>query len=189
MGKNILPIVLIVLAIGTYFTFTSGKIDEIKQVQTVNDGYKSAIDNAEKLIAVRDEVLKSRDKITDEDIVRLDKMIPDNIDNVRLIIDVNGIASRHGLTLRGVRTSAGDTKTSIPAPVTTAPIGSRANTAALSPVTISFSVSTNYGNFISFMQDIERSLRVLDVSRISLNSTESGVYDYSVEIKTYWLKK
>jgi Tfp pilus assembly protein PilO len=186
MGKNIVPIILIVLAIGTYFTFTSGKIDEIKQVQVVNDGYKSAIKNADKLIDVRDEVLKSRDKITDEDIVRLDKMIPDNIDNVRLIIDVNGIAGRHGVTLRGVRTSAGDTK----AAATPATGASRTTgVAALNPVTISFSVSTTYGNFIAFMQDIERSLRIMDISRISLNSTDNGIYDYSVEIKTYWLKK
>ena len=133
-----------------------------------------------------DEVLKSRDKITDEDIVRLDKMIPDNIDNVRLIIDVNGIAGRHGVTLRGVRTSAGDTKVGAATPVAGA---SRTGAAALNPVTISFNVSTTYSNFIAFMQDVERSLRIMDISRISLNSTDNGIYDYSVEIKTYWLKK
>lgn len=181
MGKNILPIILIVLAIGTYFTFTSGQVDEIKKIQTVNDGYQSAIKNADKLIAVRDKVLDSRGKIADEDIARLDRMIPDNIDNVRLIIDVNGIASRHGVVLRGIRTSV----TSDPK----AQAGGTRLDPSIGVMTVSFGVSTTYSNFISLMQDIERSLRILDISRITLNSNDNGVYDYTVELKTYWLKK
>ncbi|MDB5259370.1 MAG: hypothetical protein JWO73_578 [Candidatus Taylorbacteria bacterium] len=180
MGKNILPIILIILAVGTYFTFTSGKIDEIKQVQVVSDSYQLAITNAEKLIKTRDEVLKSRSRISAEDLAKLDKMIPDNIDNVRLIIDVNGIADQHHIKLKGVRTSA----TSPSTKTTAAGVAMKLNT-----VTISFSTATTYENFIAFMQDIERSLRIMDISKISLTAADNGVYSYDVDLKTYWLKK
>lgn len=188
MSKNILPIVLIVLAIGIYFTFTSGQIEAAKEVQEVNARYDSAIVNARKLVSVRDSVLKSYNSISDDDRIRLEKMLPDNIDNVRLIIDVNSIGTRHGVVLRNVHTSANDTaKASASTGGGTLSGGNSA--AQYNTVSISFSVSTTYENFISLLQDMERSLRIMDISSVSLNSSDNGVYDYGVEIKTYWLKQ
>jgi Tfp pilus assembly protein PilO len=184
MGKNVVPIILIVLAIGVYFTYTKGKLDEARAVQATNQSYDAAITNADKLIKLRDQVLKDRSKISADDIAKLDKMIPDNVDNVRLIIDVNSIAHMHGLTLRGVHTSSVSDDANNSTPAT-----SQSTTSKLSPVSISFSVSTTYQNFIAFMQDIERSLRILDISSVSLNSNDGGIYDYNVVVNTYWLKK
>jgi Tfp pilus assembly protein PilO len=188
MGKNILPIILIVLAAGIYFTYTSGQIDVLKEIQTKNASYSNAIGNARDLIAKRDTVNKAYGQISPEDAARLDKMLPDNIDNVRLIIDVNGIGARHGLTLRGLRTSAGSEATAgTKTQAQTTAMGTGAGQVGV--VTVSFSVSTTYDNFISFIQDVERSLRIMDISKVTLSANDNGVYDYGVELKTYWLKQ
>lgn len=189
MSKNILPIVLIVLAIGIYFTFTDGQIESAKAIQEVNSRYDSAITNARKLVSVRDSVLKSYNSISDDDRVRLEKMLPDNIDNVRLIIDVNSIGTRHGVVLRNVHTSANDTAKASASTGGGGTLSGGGGTTQYNTVTIAFSVSTTYENFISLIQDIERSLRVMDIASVTLNSNDNGVYDYGVEIKTYWLKQ
>jgi hypothetical protein len=105
------------------------------------------------------------------------------VDNVRLIIDISGIAARHGLVASGITTSA-DTPSGVPAAA--APVTSGVN--GLSKVKVSFSVTTSYAGFISFLEDLERSLRILDVTNIILAPTaNSGVYTYSVALNTYWL--
>ena len=55
----------------------------------------------------------------------------------------------------------------------------------------------SYSNFVSFVKDLEKSLRVVDVNSITFSSTESvgtsqassDMYKYEFKVKTYWLKK
>ena len=187
MNKNITPIILVVLAIGVYFTFTKGKIDEVNAVRAVNASYEQALNNSEKLVTVRDGVLKTYNNISQDDKVRLDKMLPNNIDNVRLIIDVNGVASRHGLIMKNVKTSM--PSQTIGSNATTQNKPAVAGSTNLSSVTLSFSVSTNYQTFLDFIKDLEASLRIMDISKITLSANDNGSYDYGVELKTYWLKQ
>lgn len=189
MSKNLTPIILIVLAIGVYFTYTTKKIDELKVIKLVNAGYEQAIANSEKLIKVRDNVLKSYNNISPEDRERLDKMLPNNIDNVRLIIDTNGVASRHGLFLKGIKTSA--TVISDASKTTISP--QNQNNVSIprgyDTVTVSFTVTTNYQSFLNFIKDLQASLRIMDINKITLKVNENGTYDFGVEFKTYWLKQ
>lgn len=192
MNKNITPLILIVLAIGIYFTFTKGKLDELKEIKAVNAGYQQALDNSEKLIKVRDTVLKTYNNISEQDRERLEKMLPDNVDNVRLIIDVNGVGARHGLTLKNIKTSASSANATNAQGAAT-PSSPRANVVNVAntydTVTLSFNVTTNYQTFINLMKDLEASLRIMDISKITLTANDTGNYEYGVELKTYWLKQ
>jgi hypothetical protein len=194
MNRNITALILLVLAVGIYFTYTSGQIAVLNSIQAQNSQYLSAIDNAKKLINLRDSVLNQYNAISDLDKTRLDKIVPDNIDNIRLTIDISGIAARHGITATGITTSA-DAKSSAgatspnPALNSTNPGLSTSASGNLSTVTVSFGVTTTYANFISFLQDLERSLRVLDVTGITLSSSANGIYTYGVTMNTYWLKQ
>jgi len=182
MNKNATALILIVLALGIYFTFTASKIEEFKAVSVVNRQYADALSNSERLVKVRDEVLDSYNQITIEDQERLDKIIPDNVDNVRLMIDVIGVASRHGIAVKNIKTTTANTAT--PGTVVSGSSGQTYDT-----VTLNFDVSTDYLKFIVFLRDLEASLRILEVSRITLKADNTGTYDYGVELKTYWLKQ
>jgi Tfp pilus assembly protein PilO len=198
MNKNATPIILLILALGTYFTFTKGKVEELKAVKNVNAGYQQAINNSAKLMKVRDEIKNDLAKLDPEDLIRIEKMVPNNIDNVRLTLDVKSIGLKRGLILKNVKTdapnintaikpagSASTNKTTVPA----APSASGATNSAYDTVLLSFSVTTNYLTFIELLRDLETSLRIIDVSKVSFTSTDSGIYDYNVELKTYWLKQ
>jgi Tfp pilus assembly protein PilO len=183
MNRNLTPLILIVLALGIFFTFTNGRIQELKSIQTVNAGYLQAINNSVTLIQSRDAVLKDYNSLSDDDKARLDKMLPDNVDNVRLIIDITNIASRHGIPLKDItaNTAAGGSSD--------ASAGSPSSNAVSGTVSVSFSFSSSYENFLAFLGDIQSSLRILDISHLTVTSNTTGTYDYSVQLQTYWLKQ
>jgi Tfp pilus assembly protein PilO len=188
MNKNVTAAILIILAIGVYITFTKGQISEAQQIRTVNGQYASAIKNAERLISARDQVLKNYRDISEDDRERLDKMIPDTVDNIRLIIDLNSVALRHGFSLRNIKASTAAEPRAATADSVIAETGSIPDP-VLDTVTVTFGVTAPYQEFISFMQDLEASLRVIDLSRLTMATTESGTYDFGVELKTYWLRQ
>ena len=188
MNKNSTPLILIILAIGIYFTFTRAKIDELKTIQNVNDQYIQAIKNSEKLVKIRDEVRDNYNKISLDDQEKLEKILPDNVDNVRLIIDVSGVAARHGLVMKNVKTSTPSDATD-PASVDENGEVVQGAKSTYSTVTLSFDVVSGYQNFINFVKDLEASLRIIEVSKITIKGSDTGTYDYSVEVKTFWLKQ
>ncbi|MDO8430662.1 MAG: type 4a pilus biogenesis protein PilO [Candidatus Taylorbacteria bacterium] len=184
MNKNATPLLLIILAIGTYFTFTRGQIEEVKSIQKVNAAYKEAVYNSESLIKVRDSVFQTYNDIDPADQARLEKLIPNNVDNVRLIIDINALASRHGLSIKNVKTTTPKDPTPPASGEPTAVSSDLYNTA-----TFSFDIESNYPNFIDFLRDLEASLRIIEISKISLKANDTGNYEYNVELKTFWLKQ
>jgi len=195
MNKNVTAVLLIVLAIGVYVTFTSAKWNEVKAVQAFNNQYSQAIANSDRLIQVRDQVLKDYNALSADDKDRLDKMLPSSLDNIRLLIDMNNFAARRGLVLKSIKVSS--SVAPLPGAVPVAPIAPAnglggvvpAPMPTISTVMLSFGVSTTYSQFISFMRDLEANLRIMDVTHLSVAANDTGVYDYSVELKTYWLSQ
>jgi hypothetical protein len=201
MSRNLTASILIVLALGVYFTVTSGMIADAKAVKSVNDQYASALSNAAKLISVRDQVLKEYKDISDADRARLDKMIPSTVDNIRLIIDLSSVALRHGFSLSSIKASASSNSSSnvgnpaspnMSLPSGTQPAGSAISSIAapiLDTVTVSFGASADYNQFISFLQDLEANLRVMDLTRLSIGAGEGNLYGFQVQFQTYWLRE
>ncbi len=188
MNKNITAIILIILAVGIYFTFTSSRMDELKAIQAVNNQYQEAIKNSETLINERDRVNKEYSAISIEDKERLNRLLPNTVDNIRLIIDVkDNIAAKRGLTLKNIKTSSPEATQAIDAGASRA--GDTSSPKKYGTVNLSFSVTTSYENFIGFMKDLESSLRIMDISKLTVSAVKSGAYEFSVEIKTYWLKE
>ena len=197
MNRNITATILIVLAAGIYFTVTQSMLDGAKAVQAVNVQYLAAIDSADQLIKVRDQVLKDYNTLSLDDKGRLNKMLPNTVDNIRLIIDLNSVALKHGFSLRNIKAVASaagqkSTTASVSTPqMMPANNMNGANTIAtplLDTVTVSFSVSAPYLQFISFMQDLEADLRIMDLTHLTMSVNDTGTYDYSLEFKTYWMR-
>ena len=185
MNRNLSATILVIMAIGLYFTVTKGVLTEANVIKASNDEYVKAIENAKSLIKVRDKVLADYNKLSVADRAKLDKLVPKSIDNIRLIIDLNNIALQKGLTLKGIQASAAQKSGE---EVVADPNNSGVPTPILDTVTVSFGVNAPYQQFISFLQDLESSLRILDVSSLSVTANDNGIYDWKVELKTYWLR-
>ncbi len=113
---------------------------------------------------------------------RLEEILPDNVDNIHLIIDINNIAARHGLSLKNVQLgSVSDAASSR----TASAVGASGD--AIGSVSLGFTLSASYDDFLSFLQDLEHSLRVVDVEQIKFGASDTGLSDYTLSIRTYWL--
>jgi Tfp pilus assembly protein PilO len=186
MNRNISAIILTILAIGLYFTVTKGVIADANIVRASNDEYKTAIENSKTLLQVRDQVLADYNRLSIEDRAKLDKIVPKSVDNIRLIIDLNNVALRYGFSLKGIAVNTGSSANTNQAgqgDVTQSAI----STPTLSKVSVSFGLSAPYQQFISFLQELEASLRILDLNSLSVTASDNGIYEWKLDLSTYWL--
>ncbi|MCX6712401.1 MAG: type 4a pilus biogenesis protein PilO [Candidatus Vogelbacteria bacterium] len=124
---------------------------------------------------------KTQSSISQTDLDKLNKFIPSHIDNVNLIIDVNNIAAKQGMTIKNVRVGGATNSVGVTDSNLASPNG-------ILPATMSFSVSGNYQTLLGFLDDLANSLRVVDPVSLSFAVDEKGLNQYNFEIKTYWVK-
>lgn len=194
MTRFLMPIILIGIAITVFFVFTNPLYNEISVMKTQMSSYNEALDNSKSLETERDRLVGKYNAMDPANITKLEKLLPSNIDNIRLILEIGQIAAPYGMVLQNVKYSA-STDTA-----TTGAQGGATNNSAPKDYGIfnlEFSVSGNYNNFINFTKDLESNLRIVDISSVSFSSggnnatgktgsAESYTYDFG--IKTYWLK-
>ncbi len=146
--------------------------------------YDDALTKSQELKKIRDEKLSKLGTFTAENKQKLERILPDNVDNIRLIIDINNIAARHNLTLKnvalGTLSDSASKRSSAAVGASGDPVGS---------VDVSFGVEASYDTMLAFLMDIEHSLRVVDVEMLSFRASALGTdkNDYNFTIRTYWL--
>jgi Tfp pilus assembly protein PilO len=179
--KFFAPLVLVIIAVAVFFGFVDPTYSRIKSLSGQEAEYNDALTRARELQETRDRLLSRYNTFRDADLSRLQKLLPDTIDNVRLVLDIDSIASRYGMRTRNVAVQ------------NEAPL---AQAGVIGPdqrlygtVVLSFSVTGTYDNFIAFLQDLERSLRLVDVESLSFAARAgTDVYDFNLAIRTYWLR-
>ncbi|MCX6820043.1 MAG: hypothetical protein NT019_02025 [Candidatus Adlerbacteria bacterium] len=182
MKRIILPVFLFAAALGLFVLYTNPAYQTIKNLSVQNASYDDALTKSAELHSLRDRLLATRASFSNDNVIKLSHVLPDNVDNIRLIIDINNIAARHGLALSTVElgsVSDSDQKRSALA------VGSSG--AAVGSVQVGFSVAAKYDDFLVFLQDLEHSLRIVDIDKISFNTGPGDLNVYSVDIRTYWL--
>lgn len=180
--KNILPIIFILAAIGLFFLYTNPQFKSLKT--NIDDQTKivEANNKAATLRAVREKLTTDRKKIAQADVDKIAKMLPDGVENVGLIIDIDNIASKYGMRIRNTKVNDGTTGKNSAAAV------AGPDTKKFGTIALSFSVTSSYENFIAFLRDLESSQRLVDVTALTFTSNKEGRYDFNVTIQTYWLK-
>ena len=200
MTRFIMPIILIGIAVTIFFTFTNPIYSDLSGLQAQVASYNDALNNSKALESERDALTAKYNAIDPNNLAKLQKLLPDNVDNVRLILEIQQIASPYGMTLTDVKYNATNTAAGAAAG-TTVQGGTAANAAPkdYGIFDLEFSTSGTYDDFINFTKDLESNLRIVDISSISFSSglTNAGAsiqknsveaYKYDFHIKTYWLK-
>jgi len=135
-----------------------------------------ALANADRIKDKIAELNRAEASISDEDLAKLDKFIPDHVDNINLIIDLNNIATEHGLKLADVKARSTPTG------------GLPAGQNQISETAIAFSVTGDYTALGQFLKGLANSLRVVDVTNLAFTVGPGGINKYDFEVKTYWVK-
>ena len=174
-----LPIILVAVALGLFFGYIDPTYKNIKELRVEERAFDEALNQSRELQEVRDTLLSRYNTFSQQDLDRLIKLLPDHVDNVRLILDIDSIASKYNMRTRNVTVSmTGSEDPNV--------IG--ANQGVVDSVILSFSVAATYENFIRFIKDLEQSLRIVDLVGLSFVAGEGDAFNFNVSIKTYWLK-
>ncbi len=181
--KGILPAIAVLVAIGIFYWYTDPTYAEIKELRVEESTLNQALDRALELQETRDQLLSRYNTFRQEDIARLEKLLPDHVDNVRLVLDMDSLAARYGMRVRNVSIEKQDLKSAAAQAQVVGP-----DERTYESMALSFTVTGEYDTFRQFMLDLERSLRLVDVEGIAFSSADSGLYDYTVTLRTYWLK-
>ena len=151
----------------------------VLNLQKENVDYEKALNNTTAIREKRNALTAEKGRIDLDSLSRLEKLLPDNVDNIKLVIDMNQIAQNHALVLKNIKLDT-DTKSD------SDKLGVDNN--KYGTVGLSFSVNSSYDNFQNFLTDLERSLRLVEITELSVMGNDTGIYDFSVGLKTYWLK-
>ena len=90
--KSNTAIVLLLLSVGLFYTFTNSQYQDVKKLHTLANEYQSVLENVSAIIELRERLLVTYETFPQADIERINKVLPDNVDTVRLALDLDAIA-------------------------------------------------------------------------------------------------
>src|SRR3989344_4284418 len=197
MARLIIPIILITVSIIGFLKVLNPMYADVKLLKAQTASYNEALDNSKALEAERVKLTKQYNSFAPEDLSKIEKLLPNSVDNIRLILEIEKLASPYGMVLRDVRYDTfkeEDAET----PVRQAGGGVESLPTEYGAWDLEFSTEGAYSNFLNFIRDLESNLRLVDISSIQFASdtttgkgggaSTSEVYKYSFKIKTYWLR-
>lgn len=181
----IAPIFLILASVGIFYGYTNshyqGQANGSKNIVSLMDErkqYLNVLDKSSEFIEETNKLTKINNELSNDDLERLKKLLPDHIDNVRLIIDIDEMASKYGFRMGNIKIDNGAVSGDVV----------ESDSKPYGTTILSFSITTSYSKFRSFVKDLEKSLRIFDITSVSFTANDTGNYDYNLVIKTYWIK-
>lgn len=184
--RLILSILLIVASAAGIAFFIVPTYNSVKDLRAQEADFKSVLANARKLEEQRSALEKKYGSFNETQLGQLATMLPSNPENVKLILELDAVASQYGMVLQNVKIedpSNAASSSAVPRPGT-------ATNSDIGNLNINFSVAGPYSSFTSFIKTIEKSLRIIDVQKVTFSpiDAKSPNYQYSVSVRTYWLK-
>ena len=183
MMKYLLALVIIFVSVGIFLRFIDPLYKEIQDVQIKVAQLDEALTHSKEILSIRDSLLDKFNSIPENDLERLVKMVPDNVDNIGLILEIDRLVSEHAVTLKDITVSGGSTQGSQRGQILS---GTKED--PLGTIILNFVFSGSYSAFRNFLLSLERSLRLLNITALNFAATEEDLNQYHVTIETYWLK-
>ncbi len=198
--KILFPISLILTSILLFFFIVNPFFDDIKSLKTDISIYNNALDNSTSLQKERDLFLEKSRNVSAKDRERLNSFLPDTVNNIKFILEIEKIANINEMPLRNIKFED--------KPKVEDKIQSSNNNMIVSNdildykpygvFPVEFITEGNYGNFLNFLEDLERNLRLMDIKSVSFivpdpisksgNGFDPNIYSYKLNVETYWLK-
>lgn len=191
MNSRVLPLLAIILSVGIFFGYVNpawtGGIARTKAAIASDD---QALAAAKAYNAQENTLAAARNAIDPTALSRLSTFLPDSVDNVGIILDLNALAARSGLSLSSVDVSKNSTNADSSSATAASPSSANnTGTGSVGSVDLIVSAAGTYSAFQSFLQGTEKSLRLLDVQDLTVNGSETGTYTYTMTLRLYWLQQ
>lgn len=197
--QRLLPLIVLVFAIALFFMYVKPTYSgPISQTRAQISSYDDALAAAQRFQQKEAQLTQERAQIPSDSLARLSEFLPDGVDNVQLILDLDALAARSGVTLSDFSTQ-GNSSNSATAANSTPPasgsaiptLGQQSGLTANTPIdslNLTFKATGSYAAFRTFLAGMENSLRQMDVTDLQVTQSNTGVYTYGVTVRIYWLR-
>ncbi|MEK7535621.1 MAG: type 4a pilus biogenesis protein PilO [Patescibacteria group bacterium] len=179
--RALIPLIAIVAAVAIFFGPTKSTLQATDPLVAKRTSLEQALDSAKKIQSVRETLQERYNSFSSSDLTRLNKMVPSHVDNVRLVIDINGMARTYGMALKDIE--IGQTVSVVENPAAGTIVGDGPE-----HLDIRFAVSGSYDSLKLFLADLGKSLRIVDITDLTFSSRDVDLYDFSISLRTYWLQ-
>lgn len=204
--KFIFSILLIIISAILFFWVVNPLYSDVSSLRTEVATYNIALNNSKDLQMTRDKLTETYKNIRAFDKDRLERFLPNTVNNIRFILEIERIANLNSMPIKNVQFKAEkvsennpENKNKLNTPSNTIVTVNDPNSSLpYGSFPIEFTTEGDYNTFVLFLKDLEHNLRLIDIKSINFsvpNQPEKGnitinpnIYTYNVKIETYWLK-
>ncbi len=184
MFRTITPIFSVVLAIAMYFFFTGDIFTEIKTIQAETTEYEVAVQKGIEYNQKLESLLATKRSFSPLDSERVATLVPTDLDEVRVLVDLEAMAQTHKMLLGNIEVENGEViLAGVEEGVSSTEVGMRDFASA----DISFGLIGTYDQFRALLADIEKSLVLMEITNIDFIATEGSLQQFDVTIRVYSL--
>ena len=183
MLRTLTPALSTLIAILLFFFFTQPKFDEAKLIDVEATEYEQAVENFNTFVSTLKQKLAIKQQQTQAQNDKLDLLIPDAVDDTRLLVDIEALVKRHGMLLGGMSASNDN------ALLVKEGVENSATSVSdeMNAVDVTFDVIGTYPQFKDLLREIEQSSELLEVTSMSFSASEGSFQQFSLNVRTYSL--
>ena len=184
--RTITQIILIILSVIIIMTYIRPKFDDISKTQGETDKFRTAVERATEFNQRLQSLISQIESFSGGDVRKLEKFMPDTIDEVVVMRDIVTIAEANSLILDAIK-AEGNVE---PANPTTIQGEAVSQTNVLTPLTSEqflLTVTGTYVQFKKFLSDVERNAYPLEVVELSFETGEGTLIQFDVTFEAYAL--
>jgi hypothetical protein len=178
------PISLIIYTILTFsigYAFIYPSFGDISNLSDQKQKYADSLEMVNNIENKKNELLTKFDAIPEADKKNIETVLPTSLDFVKLISQIDAVAAKYGISITKISSKE-------VSPSVGTSIESAGPQKAYQSSIIGFSFIAPYDKFNAFLNDLEKSLQILDIKSAKLVTQENQAYSYDVEFETYWYK-
>jgi hypothetical protein len=175
MSKNIISLLFIVTAVAMFLVWTRPHLREIDSLKIRKDAFNQALADSRELQQLRDALLVKFNSIKTTDLEKFDKMILQAADPTKLMVAVDNMSKASNVILKdfGAEEISEEQAGKGVAP-------------KYKKVQMGITLSASYENFLGFLGQLQKSLRLMDVDKITFNAADEDLYDFNLQAVSYF---
>lgn len=189
MMRSLTPILSLIVSVVLFVFFVQPRYVEVQHIRAEIDKHIKAVatyNEFKNKLASKLDIKTSRTAAQNE---QLDKLVPEKVDDTKLLVDLETLSQSHNLLFGNIDVSKSDIglKQSSNNSGNTGAVNLESNN--LSTVDISFDVIGTYDQFKQFILDLERSNTLFEVVELSFDSSDTPYQQFSLTVRVYTLPK
>lgn len=176
-----LPVLIIIASVGVVFMYTIPTYNSLSNLRAQEESIVQTLNDATRLEGIVNNLKVQYDSFPANVRERLQKMLPDVVGPIDVVLEVNEIAKR-GVIL-----------TDVDAEVAVEAENFDAGFVTYKPyktINASYGLAADYSRLLDFTNSLELNLRLTDIKKLELKSDDqTGFIEVTIDADTYWLNE